>query len=114
MNQNLLNIIILRRTRRIFHHFILYLFTSVPSSILFFINDYSYGFYLTFDIKFNFDYYNIHLIMIKLLSTQVLSARFAMNNKTQNFFDMNPIYPYMGEKNFDIYNSERKKINVID
>lgn len=52
--------------------------------------------------------------MIKLLSTRVLSVKFAVNNKTQNFFDMNPIYPYMGEKNFDIYNSERKKINVID
>lgn len=27
---------------------------------------------------------------------------------------MNPVYPDMGQKNFDIYNSQRKKINVID
>ena len=27
---------------------------------------------------------------------------------------MNPIYPDYGQKNFDIYNSQRKKINVLD
>lgn len=27
---------------------------------------------------------------------------------------MNPIYPDFADKNFDIYNSERKKIRVID
>lgn len=51
--------------------------------------------------------------MIRTISSRILYA-FAMKNKTQNFFDMNPVYPYMGEKGFDIYNSQRKKINVID
>ena len=27
---------------------------------------------------------------------------------------MNPVYPDFGEKDFDLYNSERKKINVLD
>jgi hypothetical protein len=51
--------------------------------------------------------------MIKALSTTILKS-FSVNNRTQNFFDMNPIYPDLGEKDFDIYNSNRKKINVID
>lgn len=27
---------------------------------------------------------------------------------------MNPVFPDMGEKDFDLYNSQRKKINVLD
>ena len=34
--------------------------------------------------------------------------------RTKNFFSFNPIYPDMGEKDFDIYNSERKTIGVLD
>lgn len=51
--------------------------------------------------------------MIRQITTRLISA-FAVQNKTQNFFDMNPVFPDFGEKNFDIYNSERKKINVLD
>lgn len=42
--------------------------------------------------------------MIRQISTKIVQG-FAITNKTQNFFDMNPIYPDYGEKNFDIYNS---------
>lgn len=35
-------------------------------------------------------------------------------SRRQNFFEMNPIYPDYGEKDFDIYNSHRKKINLLD
>lgn len=53
--------------------------------------------------------------MIRSISQSLLrSFPFSVHNKTQNFFDMNPIYPDSGDKNFDIYNSERKKINVVD
>lgn len=38
----------------------------------------------------------------------------ASQSKTQNFFEMNPVYPDMAEKGFDLYNSERKKIHVLD
>lgn len=51
--------------------------------------------------------------MIRRISTSIVQA-FSIHNKTQNFFEMNPIYPDFGDKNFDIYNSERKKINVVD
>ena len=50
---------------------------------------------------------------MRILSTRVLFS-FSVKNKTQNFFDMNPVYPDFGEKNFDIYNSERKTVPVID
>lgn len=51
--------------------------------------------------------------MIRQITTRLIQG-FAVHNKTQNFFDMNPVFPDFGEKNFDIYNSERKKINVLD
>lgn len=51
--------------------------------------------------------------MIRQITSRLIYS-FAVKNKTQNFFDMNPIFPDMGEANFDIYNSERKKIGVID
>ena len=51
--------------------------------------------------------------MLTKITTRLLQT-FSMKNKTQNFFDMNPIYPDFGEKNFDIYNAERKTIRVID
>lgn len=51
--------------------------------------------------------------MIRVISTRLLYG-FSLKNKTQNFFDMNPVYPDFAEKNFDIYNSERKKIKVVD
>lgn len=35
-------------------------------------------------------------------------------SRSQNFFSQNPIYPDFGEKEFDIYNGERKKIDVLD
>jgi hypothetical protein len=51
--------------------------------------------------------------MLRIISTRLLQS-FSMKNKTQNFFDMNPVYPDFGDKSFDIYNSGRKKINVLD
>lgn len=35
-------------------------------------------------------------------------------SSSQNFFEMNPVYPDMGEKDFDLYNSSRKKIKALD
>lgn len=51
--------------------------------------------------------------MIRTIS-QRLSYPFCAKNKTQNFFEMNPVFPDFGEKDFDLYNSERKKVNVFD
>jgi len=36
------------------------------------------------------------------------------SNRKQNFFELNPIYPDYGEKDFDIYNVERKRVAVFD
>ena len=35
-------------------------------------------------------------------------------SRSQNFFEMNPVYPDLGEVDFDIYNTKRKMIPVID
>lgn len=51
--------------------------------------------------------------MIRTISKRVCYD-FCVKNKTQNFFELNPVYPDMGDKDFDLYNSERKKINVLD
>ena len=40
--------------------------------------------------------------------------RYFSTNRKLNFFELNPIYPDYGEKDFDIYNVERKRVPVFD
>jgi hypothetical protein len=42
------------------------------------------------------------------------NIQFLSSNRKQNFFELNPIYPDYGEKDFDIYNVERKRVSVFD
>lgn len=41
-------------------------------------------------------------------------AKYPLSNRKQNFFELNPIYPDYGEKDFDIYNVERHRVPVFD
>ncbi len=46
--------------------------------------------------------------MFRLVKTSLLLANFS--TRRQNFFELNPIYPDNGEKDFDIYNVDYKHI----
>ena len=35
-------------------------------------------------------------------------------SRSQNFFEMNPVYPDLGEVDFDVYNTKRKMIPVVE
>ena len=49
--------------------------------------------------------------MLRLLHSNLL--RFGSDSiRRQNFFELNPIYPDLGQKDFDIYNVEYKHIQA--
>ena len=35
-------------------------------------------------------------------------------SRSQNFFEINPVYPDTNEKDFDLYNTDRKNIPALD
>ncbi len=35
-------------------------------------------------------------------------------SRSQNFFEINPVYPDANEKDFDLYNTDRKNIPALD
>ena len=39
---------------------------------------------------------------------------YSQSTRKQNFFELNPIYPDYGEKDFDIYNVERHRVPIFD
>lgn len=47
--------------------------------------------------------------MIRLLRKS-LAGFSGSNPRRQNFFELNPIFPDMGQKDFDIYNVEYKHV----
>jgi len=44
----------------------------------------------------------------------IRNIQYLSSNRKQNFFELNPVYPDYGEKDFDIYNVERHRVSVFD
>lgn len=51
--------------------------------------------------------------MLRLLRMSTISFSSAPPRR-QNFFELNPIFPDHGQKDFDIYNVNCKKVKVSD
>lgn len=60
-------------------------------------NDWLINFWLTQIVKY---LVILFLFMIRLITKKIQ----LFSSRKQNFFELNPVYPDYGEKDFDIYN----------